>query len=181
VLGTSADNRVTISNHHIDGRSSWSATCDGYHYWAIYLAGSSDLITMKGNYIYHTSGRSPKVTGNTLLHAVNNYFYDNSGHAFEIDSGGNVLAEGNVFQNVKAVVEDPIGGHAFSVPSASAASACSSALGRACQVNGFGSSGTFSESSTGFLANFKRKNVASAAAYSGVAASVQKNAGYGKI
>jgi pectin lyase len=25
---------------------------------------------MKGNYIFHTSGRAPKVQGNTLLHAV---------------------------------------------------------------------------------------------------------------
>jgi len=28
------------------------------------------MITMKGNYIYHFSGRSPKVQGNTLLHVV---------------------------------------------------------------------------------------------------------------
>jgi len=28
------------------------------------------MVTMKGNYIHHTSGRSPKVGGNTLLHAV---------------------------------------------------------------------------------------------------------------
>jgi pectin lyase len=31
------------------------------------------MVTMKGNYIYHTSGRSPKVQGNTLLHAVRPY------------------------------------------------------------------------------------------------------------
>jgi pectin lyase len=61
---------VTISNSYINGYSSYSATCDGYHYWAIYLDGSNDLVTLKGNYIYHTSGRSPKVQGNTLLHAV---------------------------------------------------------------------------------------------------------------
>jgi pectin lyase len=61
---------VTISNSFIDGESSWSATCDGYHYWGIYLDGSNDLVTLKGNYIYHTSGRAPKVQGNTLLHAV---------------------------------------------------------------------------------------------------------------
>jgi pectin lyase len=61
---------VTISNSFIDGETSWSATCDGYHYWGIYLDGSNDLVTLKGNYIYHTSGRAPKVQGNTLLHAV---------------------------------------------------------------------------------------------------------------
>jgi pectin lyase len=70
VLGTDASKRVTISNSFINGASDYSATCDGYHYWGIYLDGSSDLVTMKGNYIYKTSGRSPKVQGNTLLHAV---------------------------------------------------------------------------------------------------------------
>jgi pectin lyase len=61
---------VTISNNYFNGVSSYSATCDGYHYWGIYLTGSSDLITFKGNYVYHMSGRAPKVGGNTLLHAV---------------------------------------------------------------------------------------------------------------
>lgn len=70
VLGTKADNRVTISNSFINGESDYSATCDGYHYWGIYLDGSGDMVTLKGNYIYHTSGRSPKVQGNTVLHAV---------------------------------------------------------------------------------------------------------------
>lgn len=70
VLGTSASNRVTVSNSYFDGVSSYSATCDGYHYWGIYLDGSNDMVTLKGNYIYHMSGRSPKVAANTLLHAV---------------------------------------------------------------------------------------------------------------
>lgn len=181
VLGTSASNRVTISNSEINGYSTWSATCDGYHYWGIYLDGSSDLVTMKGNYIYHTSGRAPKVQGNTVLHAVNNYWYDNSGHAFEIGEGGYVLAEGNVFQNIDVVVESPIDGEAFSSPSTSANAACSSYLGHVCEVNGFGSSGTFSESDTDFFSDFSGNNVASAAAYSTVVSSVTSNAGYGKI
>lgn len=70
MLGTDASKRVTISNNYINGVTDYSATCDGYHYWGIYLDGSSDLVTLKGNYIYHTSGRAPKVQGNTLLHAV---------------------------------------------------------------------------------------------------------------
>lgn len=32
VLGTTASNRVTISNCEINGVTSWSATCDGHHY-----------------------------------------------------------------------------------------------------------------------------------------------------
>lgn len=140
----------------------------------------SQLITFKNNYIYHTSGRSPKVGGNTLLHAVNNYWHDNSGSAFEIDSGGKVLAEGNVFQNVKNPVNTGRAGQLFSSPSASANAVCANTVGHTCQVNGFGSSGTLSGSDTGFLSNFAGKNVASASTYE-VAKSVQNTAGFGKI
>lgn len=69
-LGTKADNRVTISYSLIDGRSDWSATCNGHHYWGLYLDGSNDMVTLIGNYFYNLSGRMPKVQGNTLLHAV---------------------------------------------------------------------------------------------------------------
>ncbi|KAJ0420979.1 pectin lyase B [Aspergillus carlsbadensis] len=181
VLGTSASNRVTISNNYFNGISSYSATCDGYHYWGIYLTGSSDLITFKGNYVYHMSGRSPKVAGNTLLHAVNNYWYDSTGHAFEIDSGAMVLAEGNVFQNIATVVESPISGQLFTSPDASTNAVCSTYLGHTCQVNGFGSSGTFSQADTAFLVNFSGKNIASADAYSVVQSSVPANAGQGNL
>ncbi|KAL3476060.1 pectin lyase A [Aspergillus californicus] len=181
VLGTEADQRVTISNCFIDGESDWSATCDGYHYWAIYLDGSGDMVTMKGNYIYHTSGRSPKVQGNTVLHAVNNYWHDNSGHAFEIGEGGYVLAEGNVFQNIEVVAEDPIEGEVFTSPSTSANEVCSTYLGRVCEVNGFGSSGTFNQADTDFLSNFEGQNIASASAYGDVVSSVVASAGHGTI
>ena len=183
VLGNNASNRVTISNNEIDGSSTWSATCDNHHYWAMYFTGSNDMVTLKGNYIHHTSGRSPKVSGNTLLHAVNNYFYANSGHAFEVGTGASIVAEGNVFQNVPSPIDPGTsGGQIFTAPSTSANAACSASLGRACQINAFGSSGAFtSMGSTGFLSNFKGKNIASAAAASGVAASVTKNSGFGKI
>ncbi|KAF7904779.1 hypothetical protein EAF00_002113 [Botryotinia globosa] len=181
VLGTLASNRITLSNNYINGVSDYSATCDGYHYWGIYLAGSNDLVTMKGNYIYHTSGRSPKVQGNTVLHAVNNYWYDNSGKAFEIGAGAYVVAEGNVFQNISVVAGSPIAGELFTAPSTSANAACSAYLGHNCQVNDFPSSGTFSSSNTSFFSDFSGKNVASASAYSTVVASVTANAGFGKV
>ncbi|KAJ3575040.1 hypothetical protein NPX13_g4165 [Xylaria arbuscula] len=116
VLGSNPSNRVTISNNFIDGRTSWSATCDGYHYWNLYFTGSNDLITFKGNYILHTSGRAPKVGGNTLLHAVNNYWYQSSGHLFEVDSGAMILAEGNVFQNAGNMVDSTVSGKIFTEP-----------------------------------------------------------------
>ncbi|KAL4745654.1 pectin lyase B [Aspergillus terricola var. indicus] len=181
VLGTSASNRVTVSNSYFNGVTSYSATCDGYHYWGIYLTGSSDLVTLKGNYIYHMSGRSPKVGGNTLLHAVNNYWYDSSGHAFEIDSGGYVLAEGNVFQNIPTVIEGTVGGQLFTSPDSSTNAICSTYLGHTCQVNGFGSSGTFNQADTAFLVNFQGKNIASASAYTVAQSSVPSNAGQGKL
>jgi pectin lyase len=43
VLGNNASNRVTISNCKIDGTTSWSATCDGHHYWGLYFTGSNDV------------------------------------------------------------------------------------------------------------------------------------------
>ncbi|KAH0140297.1 polysaccharide lyase family 1 protein, partial [Aureobasidium melanogenum] len=177
VLGESASGRVTISNCDIDGSSSWSATCDGRHYWAIYFTGSNDMITFKGNYIHHTSGRSPKIQGNTILHAVNNYWYDidSKGHAFELGQGGYVLAEGNKFQNVATILESGATGKYFTVPGSG--SVCSSFIGRSCQSNAFGSSGAFSSADTSFLGNFKGKNIASAAAASSVSTA---NVGYGK-
>ncbi|KAJ5527501.1 hypothetical protein N7513_011660 [Penicillium frequentans] len=181
VLGTSADNRISLTNNYIDGVTDYSATCDTYTYWGIYLDGDSDLVTLKGNYIYHTSGRSPKVQGNTLLHAVNNYWYDNTGHAFEIGSGGYVLAEGNVFQNIDTVVESPIDGELFTSPSTSVNEVCATYLGRDCEINGFGSSGTFSQSDEGFLSDFEGKNIASATAYTEVVANVEANAGQGNL
>lgn len=136
---------------------------------------------MKGNYIYHTSGRAPKVQGNTLLHAVNNYWYDNSGHAFEIGEGAYIVAEGNVFQNIDEVAKSPIDGSVFTAPSTRANAACSTYLGYVCQVNGFGSSGSFSEDDTSFFSDFSGKNIASASAYTTVVSSVTANVGYGKI
>jgi pectin lyase len=47
VLGNGPSNRVTISNNKIDGATSWSATCNGYHYWGLYFTGSSDVSSGK--------------------------------------------------------------------------------------------------------------------------------------
>ncbi|KAI0170729.1 putative pectate lyase [Pestalotiopsis sp. NC0098] len=180
VLGNSASNRVTISNSEIDGSSTWSATCDANHYWALYFTGSGDLVTFKNNYIHHTSGRGPKVAGNTLLHAVNNYWYSSSDHAFEVDSGAMILAEGNVFQNVPSPVLTDIEGQLFTAPDTTTNAVCSTYLGRACVVNAFGSSGTFSSSDTAFLSNFKGKNIAAASAAS-AAKACATSAGFGKL
>ncbi|KAL1872410.1 hypothetical protein Daus18300_004381 [Diaporthe australafricana] len=182
VLGYEASNRVTISNTEIDGSTSWSATCDGHHYWGLYFTGSNDLITLKGNYIHHTSGRSPKVGGNTLLHAVNNYWYANSGHAFEVDAGAMVVVEGSVFQNVVNEVEaSSFAGKMFNSPDSTSNAACSSYLGHTCQLNAFGSSTGYSAKDTSFFSNFQGKNIASASTATSAQSSVPNSAGIGKI
>jgi pectin lyase len=91
-----------------------------------------------------------------------------------------VVAEGNVFQNVKNPVDASRSGKLFGSPSSSANSVCSSSLGHTCQVNGFGSSGTLGGTDSDFLSNFKGKNVASASTYE-QAKSVQSSAGFGTI
>jgi pectin lyase len=115
---------------------------------------------------------------------VNNYWYDcdTPGHAFEIGTGGVALVEGNVFQNIPTVVQTPVNGQLFSSPDSTTNQDCSAYLGRVCQLNGFGSSGTFSgQADTGFLTDFTGKNIASATSYTVVASNVLANAGQGKI
>ncbi|CAI4214944.1 unnamed protein product [Parascedosporium putredinis] len=191
VLGNNASNRVTVSNSKFDGQTSWSATCDGYHYWGLYFTGSNDtstpILTAPALLDDHLQEQLhlphvrplPKVAGNTLLHAVNNYWYDSTGHNFELDSGAKVLAEGNIFQNIKT---PPVRRcrQALHPASASAGSACTQYLGRACQVNGFGSSGSFTGTDTSFLSYFAGKNIASATDYN-TAKNVINTAGFGTI
>ncbi|KAH6637142.1 pectin lyase fold/virulence factor [Chaetomium tenue] len=178
VLGSNPSGRVTVSNCKFDGQTSWSATCNGYHYWGMYFTGSNDMITFQKNYIYHMSGRSPKVAGNTLLHAVNNYWHDSQGHSFELSGDAKVLVEGSVFQNVQAPLEAGGSGRLFA--SGSSSSACSQYLGRSCQANGFGSSGALTGSDTSFLSYFSGKNIAPATDYN-TAKNVVNTAGFGKI
>jgi pectin lyase len=52
VLGNNPSGRVTISNSKFDGQTSWSATCDTYHYWGMYFTGSNDVSL---DVIYFTS------------------------------------------------------------------------------------------------------------------------------
>lgn len=179
VLGNSASNRVTISHNELDGSTSWSATCDNHHYWAILLDGSSDLVTLQDNYIHHTSGRSPKVAENNLVHALNNYWYANSGHAFDIDAGNNVVAEGNVFQSVVTPLLASSAGNLFASPDTTTNKECTSYLGHACLVNVLTSSGSFVGTSENALVNFTGKSIATPVAAN--AASIKAGAGIGLL
>jgi hypothetical protein len=83
------------------------------------------------------------------------------GHAFDIGAGSMVVAEGNLFQNVVTpLLENE--GQLFSSPSTSANAACEAYLGHVCQLNAFGSSGSFEGSDTSFFSDFSGKTIASA-------------------
>jgi pectin lyase len=144
----------------------------------MYFTGSNDLVTLQKNYIHHTSGRSPKVGGNTLLHAVNNYFYANSQHAFEADAGSKIVAEGNVFQNVVQAQQAGLPGKLYN--SVSANTQCKATLGHNCEPNAYGSSAALTGTDTSVIASFSGKNVA-AAGTAESAKNVVNTAGYGKI
>ncbi|KAH6647894.1 pectin lyase fold/virulence factor [Truncatella angustata] len=181
VFGQKPSSRITLSNNFINGSTSWSAGCDGYHYWTIELVGTEDQITFQNNYVYHTSGRSPALSGSTLFHAVNSVWSDNNGHAIEGDTNGQGLFEGCVFENVTTVVVDDFKGSLFSSSDSTTNAKCESALGRACVENVFSNSGAFDKSDTGFFSNFTGLSIASATAASSAEKSVPSAAGFGKL
>ncbi|CZT24934.1 related to Probable pectin lyase B [Ramularia collo-cygni] len=175
VAGYETNTAVTISNCEINGETSWSASCDGHHYWALYFTGTNDQITFKGNYIHHTSGRSPKVDKGTLIHMVNNYWDENSGHAFEGENAY-VLLEGSTFDNVQACTADYT---ASTFAPSSVSSSCSSGLGRSCAANSFVNSGAaVSGSDSSVLSKMKGLKIADADAD---ASGVPSSAGVGKV
>ncbi|KXH37961.1 pectin lyase [Colletotrichum nymphaeae SA-01] len=182
VFGFTASKRITLSNNFINGNSTYSTGCDGYHYWTFEMVGKDDQITMKNNYVYMTAGRGPALSGSTLLHAVNNVWEDTKGHAIE---GGEATArgifEGNAFINVKQLVSD-YQGKLFTAPDATTAAECKTALGRACEVNVFEeTTDAFKYTDTSFFSDFDGLTIASAAAGSAIKTSVPSNAGMGKL
>ncbi|PUU75777.1 pectin lyase fold/virulence factor [Tuber borchii] len=189
VTGYTQAGRVTISNNEFDGNTNWSATCNGDHYWTMLFLGSSDLITLVGNYIHNCSGRAPKIggadTSNIIIHAVNNYFSSIGGHAFDLETGGMALIEGNVFESVTKTITPTsasAGGSVFNVYDSSDTSICNTALGRACVQNSVSGSGYWTKYTTSsFLTNMSGKNVQAAAPVSGVKASVMSNSGVGHL
>ncbi|KAM3068105.1 hypothetical protein ACMFMG_011154 [Clarireedia jacksonii] len=189
VTGYEAAGRVTISNNEFDGTTSWSASCNGHHYWTMLFLGAADYITLVNNYIHTVSGRAPKVggSGSIFMHAVNNYFYNVTGHDFDVAEGGNVLIEGNYFDNVTTPITTQTasdGGYLFHMASGSA-STCSSAMGQTCQANTLVDSGKFADyTSSSLLATIAKKEADSPIvpmAAADVPKYVLANAGVGKL
>ncbi|KAJ5389398.1 uncharacterized protein N7496_000466 [Penicillium cataractarum] len=193
VSGYAPAGHVTISNCEFDGRTYWSATCNSQHYWTLLLIGSKDFYTFSGNYLHHLSGRAPhygiSTSGATnIFHAVNNYFENMSGHAFDIEANTWSLIEGNVFSNVTTPMTAPSttkSNAIFDVPSGTE-SACTSILGRACVANsllsGSGAlTGVENTEALTQLAAVGASRIVAVTAVSGVAASVKASAGIGKL
>ncbi|KAF2018283.1 polysaccharide lyase family 1 protein [Aaosphaeria arxii CBS 175.79] len=135
VSGWGKAGRVTISDNEFDGRTTWSAGCNGKHYWAALLIGKEDYITLAGNYLHDLSGRAPHLgTDNaaSVVHAVNNYFKNIGGHAFDIEKNTWALLEGNYFENVDTTLTPNTytsGGQTYFIQTVADASNAQSALG----------------------------------------------------
>ncbi|KAF4154240.1 hypothetical protein CNMCM6069_009529 [Aspergillus lentulus] len=184
---------VTISNSEFDGRTHWSATCNSEHYWTLLLIGAKDYYTFSGNYLHHLSGRAPHYgtssnDATNIFHAVNNYFEDMAGHAFDIEANTWSLIEGNVFSNVTTPMttgSTTKSNAIFNVPSG-AESTCTSIIGRACVANsiidGSGAlAGVKNTAALTQLAAAGTNRILGARAVSDVAAFVKANAGVGRL
>eukprot|EP00644_Phytophthora_capsici_P012799 jgi/Phyca11/13824/fgenesh1_pg.PHYCAscaffold_5_\ len=134
---------MTISNSDFDGNTDYSASCDGHHYWSFIFYGVTKF-SMLNNYIHGTSGRSPKIGGDSaakvVAHVANNFWGNNSGHSFEIGANAWVLAEGNHFRDTKMPLYTGKDGALYA---AGSKDECSSTLGRACEANVLVDSGSF--------------------------------------
>lgn len=107
---------------------------------------NGDRVTLDRNYWHDMSGRSPKLGKSgvtTTVQVLNNYFYHNFGHDFDIYPGTTALIEGNVFVSVTTPMTRTSESVStiYNVPDASAASACRTSLGRACVMNSLRGSG----------------------------------------
>ncbi|PLW16684.1 hypothetical protein PCANC_13342 [Puccinia coronata f. sp. avenae] len=141
--GEEANVGVTISNNLFSGKTQWSSRCNNMHYWTAFFTGANDEITMARNCIDSTSGRSPKTGGSgnpkVILHYYNNLHTNIQGGVFQAGRGSDILAEGNVFKNVKtqnngdAKTQD--GGRTFVPFRDEDSNLCSAVLGRPCVAN----------------------------------------------
>ncbi|PYI11006.1 pectin lyase-like protein [Aspergillus sclerotiicarbonarius CBS 121057] len=193
VTGYDAAGHVTISNNEFDGNTDWSATCNRQHYWTLLLLGAKDYCTFYGNYLHDLSGRAPHygTTDNdatNVFHAVNNYFENMAGHAFDIGPNTWSLIEGNVFSNVTTPMtadSTEQDSAIFNVLSGST-SECASVIGRDCVENevidNSGSlTGVSDTTALTYLAEAGTEYIMSASSTSDVASSAKANAGIGKV
>ncbi|KAJ7709035.1 pectate lyase [Mycena rosella] len=187
VTGYGAVTKTTFSNNVFNGDSTYSATCNGCHYWVALFTGAGDQITFALNYLYKTSGRGPHVGGTSGyfqdIHIYNNYFVSVAGNALDPEIGSKVLLEGNYFNTVTTPTLTGAG-QTYIPTTSTQASACSSLLGRSCVTNVLLSSGALlAGTDTGTLNGFTAATYKSASimAAASVPSYVQAHAGVGIV
>lgn len=192
VSGWGTAGHVTISNNEFDGRTSWSSGCNGKHYWTLLLIGLEDWYTFSNNYLHDLSGRAPHIgtdytDSKIFLHAVNNYFKDIGGHAFDIDTNTWSLLEGNYFDSVTTpLTPDSLtsGAQIYDVATVAAAGNCVGQLGYICEWNRLSNSGTWTDRTDAAVLSQAASYKGSLIGHIGVAdvpSTVVANAGVGKI
>ncbi|WP_282371787.1 polysaccharide lyase family 1 protein [Pseudomonas sp. PS02290] len=192
VTGFGSASHVTISDNEFDGRTQYSATCDGHHYFVWLFLGKDDTLTLAGNYIHHTSGRAPHSGGmngaQVRAQLVNNLFshLTYQGAIMSRTDTSYLLVEGNYFEDVTHPLfnDSKQPGNAFALFGSTAGDACQSTLGRKCVGNDVSSSGSdFTPQDQAVLDAFRlyRRYLVHPAAPSLTRVSVLNNAGVGHI
>ncbi|KAF3025114.1 putative pectin lyase F-1 [Neopestalotiopsis sp. 37M] len=192
VSGFEKAGRVTISNNEFDGVTSWSSSCNGKHYWTMLFAGAADQYTLFGNWIHDTSGRGPHIGTTTdvseiFMHAVNNYYQNVPGHAWDIDDQTYILLEGNQYDSVTTPMTSTsltTGAEIYDVVTVDEAGACANYLGYICEWNKGSGSGTVVDVADTAVLSKASSYTSYLVTHTGVgnvAASVTANAGIGKI
>jgi pectin lyase len=194
VSGYGPSANVTLSWNEFDGRTSWSATCNGAHYWTFLVLGSNDTITMSNNWIHHTSGRGPHAGGpagaTQVMQFANDLYEIVPGHAANPATGSSLLYEGTVFLQVTRPIQleaADAGAGAIYAPLAttvgSTNTACMASLGRVCVANiATPQNGTFPLDSAALTAfSSRRASLVVPYAAAGVLEAVPHLAGPGHI
>lgn len=180
--------RLTVSNNEFDGVTPTTSACNGDHYWTMMFIANGDQVTLDRNYFHDLAGRAPKLGADGVsgtFHATNNYFENMKGHAFDTYTGASTLVEGNVFKAVSQPATPAAQKVSTFYTVANGGTACSSALGRACEANSVDSaSGKLSGGeNAGVLTTLgkSKATLVKPVAASGVAALVLANAGPAKL
>jgi pectate lyase len=146
VTGWGSASHVTLSNNEFDGRTDYSSTCDGHHYWVWLFLGHHDTLTVARNYVHDTSGRAPHAGGmgnaDITAQLVNNVFahLTSQGAIMSRTDSSHLLVEGNRFEDVTHPLFNDIRqpGTAFApfAPVAEEATRlCTQVIGRPCVAN----------------------------------------------
>ncbi|KAE9079652.1 hypothetical protein PF010_g22675 [Phytophthora fragariae] len=127
--GTASIKSMTTSNSEFDSRTQYSATSGGNHYWDFLFLCTQTQGTLANDYVHNTPGSSPGVGGNFVVHAVKNYWSNNTGYSYKVVNYCNVLLEGDYFEHTATPNKhdaETVG--AMMAPSSSPQSTCKSTL-----------------------------------------------------